>query len=534
MSYLVQHYVDLSKKHFPNRVAFSCPGSKVTYETLWSFSNKLANLLLAKNVRRQDRVAIFMKRSTKNILSMIGVLKADAIYISIDRKTPLKRSELILNDCKPSAIICDNTTLEKTVELLGRLQFNPTVMVMNEEHSLNVSTPFNFIFPDQIQAQTNLPPPYKNIDKDIAHIIYTSGSTGSPKGVMISHLNIMNYIDWAVDFFQISSEDVVLGTAPFTFDMSTFDIFAPMKAGAQLCIAPESSLLFPKKLFDLIRLENVTIWKGVSSLLMYIAKTGALKNSDLPTLRKIIFAGEVLPTNYVIEWMKRFPKKEFYNGYGPTEATGVSICYKVDSIPKDAQEIIPIGKARTNLDAFILREDNTRVELGEIGELCIRGSGVASGYWNNPEKTFESFIPNPVTGMQSDRIYRTGDLALLREDGNLEFIDRKDRQVKWMGYRIELGDVENALLSINEVRDAAVILVNEHRFENQKTLVAYAEVEIGTNLSDIMIELRQLLPAYMLPKRIIPLKQLPRSGRGKVDRQNLHEIYKEYVTQTIM
>jgi len=530
-TYLAQHYVDHSYKVNPSRIALSCSGTEYTYEELWTTANKLANLLIATNVHRQDRVAIFMKRSAQSILAMVGVLKADAIYVSIDGKTPLKRLLMLLEDCQPKAVICDHTTINKTVELLEQLQYNPSVIVIHEEQDFGIKTPYKFLYLEQIKAQLNTQPQYQNIDQDIAHIIYTSGSTGTPKGVMISHLNILNYIDWAVDAFSISAEDVIMGTAPFFFDMSTFDIFASQKAGAHFCIAPESSLLFPIKLIDLINEAKATIWKGVSSLLMYIAKTGILDNSDLPTLKRIIFAGEVFPTKYLIEWMRHFPDKEFYNGYGPSEATGVSVYYKVSQIPKDPRAAIPIGKACANSEVILLNEDDTCPQIGEMGELCIRGSGVARGYWNNPEKTREVFVPNPLTGSTADLIYRTGDLAIMRDDGNIEFVGRKDQQVKWMGYRIELGDIENALLSIEEIKDAAVVLHSSNDSDKHQELVAYVEIEGSTGTSEIMSQLEQVMPQYMLPRRILSIKGLPRTARGKINRSKLLELNSEYNTQ---
>ncbi len=532
-NYLIQHYVDQSSRQFPNRIAISCPDFKITYKECWVFSNQLANLLLAMNLHRQDRVAIFTKRSSKSILSMIGVLKADATYISIDRKTPLKRLLLVINDCQPRAIICDRTTFDQVQELLIQLPFDPAIVVFEHRHTRDTWDRDDCLFQDEIEEQPSQQPQYKNIDKDLAHIIYTSGSTGSPKGVMISHQNVLNYIEWAVDAFDISPEDVILSTAPFHFDMSTFDIFAPLKAGARLSIAPESALLFPKMLIDLMNEEKVTIWKGVSSLLMYLAKTRALEETNLSTLMKIIFAGEVFPTKYLIEWMQTFPDKEFYNGYGPSEATGVSVYYKVEEMPQDTHQIIPIGKACANSEAIVLNDDDTLSQVGEIGELCLRGSGVSPGYWNNPEKTNEVFVPHPLSSSSADRIYRTGDLVVMREDGNLEFVGRKDQQVKWMGYRIELGDIENTFLAIPEIKEAAVLLIDIDHSGSQKELVAFVELEKGKSTNEIQTELEHYLPHYMLPRRIIPIKGLPRTDRGKVNKHRLIEHYFESLTQSV-
>jgi len=243
----------------------------------------------------------------------------------------------------------------------------------------------------------------------------------------------------------------------------------------------------------------------------------------MPSLKKIIFAGEVLPTKYLIDWMERYPDKEYYNGYGPSEGTGMSTFYKVENVPENPGDNIPIGKACTNCEVILLKEDDTESKIGETGEICIRGSGVSSGYWNDPIKTKNVFITNPLTGRDSDRIYKTGDLGVIKEDGNIDFIGRKDQQVKWMGYRIELGEIESTLLSFNEIKDAVVLLYENSGSDAEKELIACVDAKEGSDLSHTMERLTDQLPHYMVPKRIIPVHEIPRSDRGKVDRKKLLE-----------
>jgi len=249
-SFLVQHYIDNCINQFANRLALTFPNQQFTYKELWTSSNKLANLLKQNNVQRQDRVAIFLKRSSKSVLGMIGALKADAIYISIDSKTPVKRLHLVLEDCQPSAVICDQSTVNQVSEILPALKCEPSIIMLENKQELQTEFTPGTLYQDQIDNQPENQPTYRNIDTDIAQIIYTSGSTGTPKGVMISHKNIMNYIDWAVKEFQISGDDVLLGTAPFHFDMSTFDIYCSLKAGCTFCITPDT---IPKKTYQFNR-----------------------------------------------------------------------------------------------------------------------------------------------------------------------------------------------------------------------------------------------------------------------------------------
>jgi amino acid adenylation domain-containing protein len=367
---------------------------------------------------------------------------------------------------------------------------------------------------------------YSNIDVDLAYILYTSGSTGNPKGVMITHSNVINYIEWAIEQFEITEEDVILSTAPFHFDMSTFDIYCSLRTGATLCIAPEQYMLFPKKLFEFIENERVSVWKGISSLLMYIARTGLLHPGRIPSLRKILFGGETLPTKYLIAWMESFPEKSFFNVYGPTEATGISTFYCVRKSPASAQERVPIGKACGNTEVFLLNAEYDSYLCKEVGELCIRGSGVGRGYWNDPIKTRECFIKNPLHKNTPEKVFRTGDLAFKGESGDYYFIGRRDHQIKYMGYRIDLSEIEDSLLSIDEVEEAAAILpdINE---SGMREIVAFVECRDDISMSCILRKLRHRLPSYMIPKQTFMDYTIPRTDRGKVDRMKLHEYFME-------
>jgi acyl-coenzyme A synthetase/AMP-(fatty) acid ligase len=301
-----------------------------------------------------------------------------------------------------------------------------------------------------------------------------------------------------------------------------------MKTGASLCIALDGQLLFPGKLLEWMEKRKVTLWKGVSSLLVYLAKTGVLRKERIPSLRTIMFAGEVMPTKYLIQWMETYPEKKFYNVYGPTEATGISLYYPVERIPGDVSERIPIGKPCSNTEVFLLKEDQIVALPGEVGELCIRGSGLSVGYWNDKSKTERAYFYNPNINFINDRIYRTGDIAKLRADGNYEFVGRMDFQVKYMGYRIELYEIENALLSFPAVNGAAVMLCESVLSELQE-LVAFVEVENGCSVNELSAHIGKLLPHYMIPKRIIKIDSIPLTSRGKTDREVIRKMYYSHV-----
>jgi D-alanine--poly(phosphoribitol) ligase subunit 1 len=524
-NYLLQSYLDDASRAHPEKPALVDDQRTVSYGQLQNDADRIAHCLKANGVRRQDRVVICMKRSAQIIVAMMGILKADAIYVPVDAKAPVERLVKVVRDCRPCVMVCDDAALP--VLDLVRSQM-PSVKALVVFGSAAVAGEIPRVCWEETTARTVQPPHYGNIDADAAYILYTSGSTGAPKGVTISHLNVINYIEWAVDYFKITEDDRILGTAPFHFDMSTFDIYTALKAGATLCIAPERLLLFPNKLLDLIEKEGVTLWKGVSSLLMYLSSTGALKEGRMPTLEKVLFGGEVLATKHLMNWMQLYPAKRFFNVYGPTEATGVSACYPLERVPASPNEPIPIGKACANTEIFILAEENRLAEVGEAGELCIRGSGLSLGYWDDEEKTSRAFIRNPLGCTQHDRIYLTGDLARQREDGAFEYLGRKDFQIKYMGYRIELFEIEQAILSQDNIHQAAVVLCDSHQSEVQE-LVAFIAGPGLLDLDAILDELGRLVPSYMLPKRIIPMAEIPLTDRGKTDRVALREFYQKAV-----
>jgi acyl-coenzyme A synthetase/AMP-(fatty) acid ligase len=283
-------------------------------------------------------------------------------------------------------------------------------------------------------------------------------------------------------------------------------------------------LLFPEKLVRFMEEEKVTIWKGVSSLLMYMCRTRVVRPGRIPTLRTVIFAGESLDAQYLAQWMEAFPEKSFYNGYGPTEATGISLCYHVDRIPEPGQPI-PIGRPCKGAQVVLVREDGFPTGPNEYGELCISGSCLAKGYLNDSEKTKSCFMP-PPPGCESlgDLFYHTGDLARLTNDGNYVFIARKDHQIKWMGYRIEPAEIETNLMAYPKIRDAVVLLASVNK-EGLTELTAFFEADEKLDPSTIAQFLAGRLPTYMIPKKLIQMEAIPRNDRGKIARDEILEWY---------
>lgn len=515
--HLVQHYLD-SLPAPAAKVACTDGRRAITYGDLADFSGRLATILFQVGVRRKDRVVLCLHRSPDFLPAILGILKADAVYVPLDPKSPPERWQQIVSDCAPAAILCDCQTI---ILLAGAVTASiPRISLSTRSGQQPLGTEARAALED-ILASPAMPPAYHNGPDDLAYVLYTSGSTGQPKGVMITHRNICNYIDWAVAYFQIRNDDRILGTAPFHFDMSTFDLWCPVKAGATLCLANEALTLFPEKLLGFMESEHVTIWKGISSLLFYLERAGVVTPGRIPTLSRVLFGGDALPARTLIRWMETFSDKLFYNVYGPTEATGVSLCCPIKQVPGGPGERIPIGQPCKGMKAILLDKELMPVPDGAVGELCLAGPGLGAGYLNDPERTARSFLIANLAGDQVDTWYRTGDLALRRADGNYEFIGREDNQVKIMGYRIEMGEIEQALLAIDGVRDAAVVAVQRGGLDE---LVAFVEVEEVKDHTQILARLRGRIPAYMIPRRLIPLVELPRCGRGKINRSALREL----------
>jgi amino acid adenylation domain-containing protein len=448
-----------------------------------------------------------------------GILCADAAYVPMDTDMPSARWSTVLHDSSPSAIIVDHAGYKCAAKAISDTGHTVPLVLVENEADLEIEKDLEVVLPEQLLNFSSDKVGFQNSSDDLAYIMYTSGSTGTPKGVMISHGNVINYADWAVSHFGLTREDRILGTAPFSFDMSTFDVHAAMGAGATLLVVPGGMTLFPARLVDFMEKEGATVWKGISSLLMYISRVGALKKAHLKSLRTVMFAGESLSVTYLADWMKALPHTEFHNCYGPTEATGVSISYRVPGIPRE-NEKVPIGQpCKEGMRAFLIDENGKLVPRDEAGEIVLAGPGLSSGYWNDDERTEASFIDYPVQSGDWVKAYCTGDLARYREDGNLEFMGRKDRQVKIMGYRIELGDIEHHLRMLDGVDEAFVTAVTSDGGEHNELVIFYVGSEEVPN--KLREGLGRSLPLYMVPKKIVKLEDFPRCPRGKISHEEL-------------
>jgi non-ribosomal peptide synthetase component F len=328
------------------------------------------------------------------------------------------------------------------------------------------------------------------------------------------------FLDWALPYFGHRPGDRISGHPPLHFDLSTFDIYGTLSSGAELHLVPPGTLL-PSQLARFIRDSELTQWFSVPSTFAYMVSGNAIEEGDFPSLRRVIWCGEVLAPAVLAHWMERVPQPSYTNLYGPTEATIASSFHTVGSAPQDTTVPIPIGVPCDGEDIVVLDERLQAVAPGEIGELYIEGAGLSPGYWRDPEKTDAAFVVHPDSGL---RLYRTGDLGRVDEDGVLHYVGRVDSQIKSRGYRIELGEIETALSAVEGVAECAVVAVESGGFEGASICCAFSS-RAGAELDQLKLRstLADTLPSYMLPTQWLELESLPRNVSGKADRRLLKE-----------
>jgi non-ribosomal peptide synthetase component F len=350
---------------------------------------------------------------------------------------------------------------------------------------------------------------------------------------MITHANVIHFIEWAKGYFDMDASDRVSGHFPLNFDLSIFDIFGAFGAGAQLHLVPAEINVLPNQLAKFIGESGLTQWFSVPSALNHMAKFDVVKFNDFPALRRLLWCGEVLPTPALIYWTSRLPHARFTNLYGPTEATIASSYYTVTKCPEDERESIPIGEACAGEELLVLNEELQPVPPGEVGDLYIRGVGLSPGYWRDFEKTARVFLPNPHSPDASDRIYKTGDLAKIGQDGLVYFLGRGDSQIKSRGYRIELGEIEAALNAVEGLQEGAVVAVPTDGFEGVRICCAYVPLpNHDATPQTLRKALSMVLPSYMLPSEWMSIRSLPKNGNGKIDRPRLVEEFKHQESST--
>lgn len=524
MGYLLQHLLERSARDEPAREAVRMGARMLTYGELNRAADRLAASLVGLGLRGGDRVGLHVAKSVDAITAICGVLKAGGVYVPLDPVAPGSRLGYILRDCGVRIVLTgpEESRRGRTEPIVEAADPLEAVVIVGDEGEAPRGLPARRVvrWSEALSDVADTAPRTSDTtDTDLAYILYTSGSTGEPKGVMISHRNALTFVDWCAETFQIAAEDRLSNHAPFHFDLSIFDVFVAMKCGASVHPVPEGLSTFPMRLAEWIEAERISVWYSVPSVLTLMALHGKLGQRDLSALRLVLFAGEVFPIKHLRSLIAQLPAPRYFNLYGPTE-TNVCTYHEVDRRTiAERESPLPIGRACANFGAFALAENGERVVApGQVGELLVRGSGVAMGYWGRPERTAKGFVQNPLESRFRDVIYRTGDLVTPDENGEFLFLGRGDHQIKTRGYRVELGEIESVLYGHKLVREVAVVAVPDELIGNRIRAVVSLAEGTGATEADLQAYCADRLPRYMVPEVVEFRAQLPRTLNGKVDR----------------
>lgn len=448
-------------------------------------------------------VLVFVDRKIECLVGFMGVVESGNFYVPIDNKMPEARIRLIIEVLNPIAAI---TVTARDAQVLQTIGFGGAVIDFQEA----VAHESDLVLLADIRSRV--------IDTDPLYAIFTSGSTGIPKGVVVSHRGVIDLVEWLVGRFGFNETDALGNQTPFYFDGSVKDIYICLKTGATLNVIGRKYFTFPKLLIQLLNERGITTILWATSAIVLVGNSHILDDNVPRGLKRVFFAGEAMPAKQLKVWMSKLPTTQFVNLYGPTEITVDCTYYIVDRDFGD-DEYIPIGHPCENMQVLVFNEQNRLVGLDEPGELCVRGTGVALGYYNNKEKTREAFVQNPLHDLYDDKIYRTGDIVKYNSRGELEFVSRKDFQIKHNGNRIELGEIEVAVNALDGVTGAACIFDSE-----QDKIVLYYTTASGNEL-DVINLVKDRLPKYMYPNMVIRLDAMPYNMNGKIDRIALKQQY---------
>lgn len=499
----VLEYLENSAVKYPEKIALDDDKKTITYANLCKEARALGTAIGENNCERRP-IAVFMPKGCDCVTAFLGVVYSGGFYCPIDVTMPLERISLIMDILKPAMIITNKANASKVEKFKGDrilLYFEDAICtVVNEEYLKRVRS--------------------NAIDTDPLYVFFTSGSTGVPKGVVLPQKSIIDLVEATTEILDLSDSDIWGNQAPFYFDLSVFDMYCALGTGATLCIIPKKKFAFPIDLLRYLDEKKITVIDWVPSVICNVANLKALDVVVPSSLKTIIFCGEVMPNKQLNVWRQKMPDRVYVNMYGPTEIAYACTYHIVKDQYQD-DESLPIGKPFPNTKIIVLNEQNEAASIGEVGELCVAGSCLALGYYNNKEKTEAAFVRNPLNKAYSEVIYRTGDLVKYNNKGELLYLSRKDFQIKHLGHRIELGEIEAAMGKIQDIDNCACVYD-----ENAKEIcMCYT----GQEKTPIQLTeyLKTKLTSYMLPQRYVYMKELPYNANGKIDRIVLKKIAEE-------
>ncbi len=500
----ILEYLEQNAVRFPDKTAIADDKNALTFAQWKDYAERIGTAFVEETSGSLRKpVLVFVDRKIECLVGFMGVVESGNFYVPIDCKMPYERVKLISNVLDPIAAITITTADEKILDQIefSGVRFNYENVIQHDVDAKALTT---------IREQM--------IDLDPVYSIFTSGSTGVPKGVVISQRGMIDLAEWLVNTFDFDETDALGNQTPFYFDGSVKDICICLKAGATLNVIGKKYFTFTKLLIPFLNDRHITSILWATSAIVLVGNSDILDVAVPQYIKRVTFAGEAMPAKQLKVWMNKLPNARFINLYGPTEITVDCTYYEVDREFGD-DEFVPIGRNCRNKQILVFNDDNKLVKVGEPGELCVRGSGVALGYYNNKGKTEEVFVQNPLHDLYEDRIYRTGDIVKYNERGEIEFVSRKDFQIKHKGNRIEMGEIEVAVNSIPTVTNAACIFDQP----NDK-IVLYYTTSDGQEL-DIINLVKEKIPVYMFPEVIVYLDTMPYNMNGKIDLVELKNKY---------
>ena len=489
-----------SVRKYPEKVAVIDKERQATFSDLQKKSLQLASTLIALGIGQNKPVGVFLDKSIESVYADLGILYAGDFYMNLDIKTPAERIRNIIQLVEPAAIISTSRQI-KSIE--GIIPETVKLVLLDEADETA-----------EVDATAIIGRLSTIIDTDPSCIINTSGSTGTPKGVVLNHKSFFDFIEWALETFHFG-DDLVMGSlSPIVFDIYSFELCMLMTKASTLVVLPAHLAAFPAKILEVLEQHKVNFLFWVPTIMVNIANMDLLSTFKLESLRTVWFAGEVFPTKQYNYWHHHLPQTTFANLYGPIEITLDCTYYIINKEIPD-EEPLPIGYPCHNTDILVLDDEDRLVkDVNVEGELCVRGTSLAMGYYNNPEKTAAAFVQNPLNKAYPEVIYRTGDIVCYNEEGLIMFKGRKDNIVKHQGYRTDLGEIEHVIINTLKLVKNGCIVYNQA--EKQITLFYEAEQEVP--VTEFRMSISKVLPKYMIPTAYHRLEQLQRNANGKIDR----------------